>query len=307
MITKKTLTGLFALSLILSVMTSNILAQPRHGMKQPPGIEQAPFWNTLTEAQQTEMQTLVETMKNDGADRKTIRDAVHAKLEEWGISFEKGPGPKGRAHMMNLLSADQQQEIQALVQSMRDAGDSREAIHEAVKAKLESWGITPPEGKGHGPHGLFNCLDETQQAAIHALVGSMRESGSSREDIHQAVQDQLTAWGVDCEGSGPKNNPARGNKTNSQRTNRSSNHPNPFNPTTTISYDLENAANGSVSIYNAQGQLIRSMETGVQEAGSREIRWDGTSNNGTSVPSGIYLYHIQAGNESFTGRMMLMK
>ena len=86
------------------------------------------------------------------------------------------------------------------------------------------------------------------------------------------------------------------------RTSLSAAYPNPFNPSTTISYTLANTANINLSVYNISGQLIENLKNGYQDAGSYEIVWDASEQ-----PSGIYLLRLQSENESFNQKLMLMK
>lgn len=70
--------------------------------------------------------------------------------------------------------------------------------------------------------------------------------------------------------------------------------PNPFNPSTRISYQLPNESQVSLSIYNLQGYLIRSLVSSKQDAGYYKTFWDGLNNAGESVSSGMYLIMINA-------------
>ena len=90
------------------------------------------------------------------------------------------------------------------------------------------------------------------------------------------------------------------------------NYPNPFNPETWIPYELSQDSAVKVWIYDVGGQLVRWMEVGFQEAGiysSREkaIYWDGKSQDGERVASGVYFYNIEMGEESQTRRMVILK
>ena len=74
------------------------------------------------------------------------------------------------------------------------------------------------------------------------------------------------------------------------------NYPNPFNPETWIPYQLAEPANVTVSIYSADGKLIRTLSLGDQPVGIYESRnraayWDGRNELGESVASGVYLLH----------------
>jgi len=85
------------------------------------------------------------------------------------------------------------------------------------------------------------------------------------------------------------------------------NYPNPFNPETWIPYALESEASVEIQIYNSAGQLIRTLDLGVQPAGvylSREkaAHWDGRNNYGERVANGVYWYTLKAGGTLRTHR-----
>lgn len=85
------------------------------------------------------------------------------------------------------------------------------------------------------------------------------------------------------------------------------NYPNPFNPVTTISYELPAETDVSLRIYNASGELVRTLVRARQPAGPTEIQWDGRSESGRTVASGAYFYKLQAGELTETRRMILLK
>ena len=90
------------------------------------------------------------------------------------------------------------------------------------------------------------------------------------------------------------------------------NYPNPFNPETWIPYRLAEDASVSVTIYGASGSLVRTIDVGftpaaVYEGRSDAIYWDGRNNFGEQVSSGIYFYHLNAGDFSATRKMVIVK
>jgi choice-of-anchor B domain-containing protein len=85
------------------------------------------------------------------------------------------------------------------------------------------------------------------------------------------------------------------------------NFPNPFNPTTTITYALESAGNVVLTIYDAAGHRIRTLLNGVQGAGPQTVTWSGRDDRGHPVASGVYFYRLEAGRASDTRRMVLLK
>ena len=90
------------------------------------------------------------------------------------------------------------------------------------------------------------------------------------------------------------------------------NYPNPFNPETWIPYHLAEPADVTLSIYAADGKLVRTLALGYQSAGvyeskSRAAYWDGRNAFGERVASGLYLYTFTAGEFTATGRMLILK
>lgn len=91
------------------------------------------------------------------------------------------------------------------------------------------------------------------------------------------------------------------------RTTLEQNHPNPFNPSTTISFYLSSAGSVSLRIYDTRGRLVRSLIDDSKTSGAQTVDWDGTNDHGETVGSGIYFYRLQAGKEVFTRKMTLLK
>ncbi|PKN73298.1 MAG: hypothetical protein CVU50_03115 [Candidatus Cloacimonetes bacterium HGW-Cloacimonetes-3] len=84
-------------------------------------------------------------------------------------------------------------------------------------------------------------------------------------------------------------------------------YPNPFNPSTTISYGIAKAADVNFAIYNARGQLVRSVSKGVQSPDNYKLTWNGKDNNGKECSTGIYYIKMSAGKDSFVRKAVLMK
>jgi hypothetical protein len=85
------------------------------------------------------------------------------------------------------------------------------------------------------------------------------------------------------------------------------NYPNPFNPATSISYALPRSALVRIAVYNVLGEEIAVLIDGPQSAGKHSVVWDGTTGNGNTAPSGIYLYRLSAGQFVETRKMLLLK
>ncbi|MCF7797783.1 MAG: T9SS type A sorting domain-containing protein [Lentisphaeria bacterium] len=85
------------------------------------------------------------------------------------------------------------------------------------------------------------------------------------------------------------------------------NYPNPFNPTTTIRYDLPEPSQVRLTIYNQLGQPIRTLVHGEKSAGFQSVVWDGRNNVGQQAGTGIYFYQINSGKFNQTRKMILLK
>ena len=85
------------------------------------------------------------------------------------------------------------------------------------------------------------------------------------------------------------------------------NYPNPFNPLTTIRYDLPEDGFVNVTIYDMMGRTVKIMVTEEQNAGIKSVQWDATDSFGKPVSAGVYLYQIQAGEYMQTKKMVLLK
>ena len=87
----------------------------------------------------------------------------------------------------------------------------------------------------------------------------------------------------------------------------SPNYPNPFNPTTTINYDIPKASDVSLIVYNVLGQKVRTLVNNRRDPGRYNVVWDATNDAGSQVASGIYIYRFQAGEFSQIRKMILLK
>ena len=85
------------------------------------------------------------------------------------------------------------------------------------------------------------------------------------------------------------------------------NYPNPFNPTTTIKYDLPKGSHVKIVIYDLMGREVRTLVNEFQTPGYKMSIWDGTSNSGEKVPSGLYIYRMITPDFQATKKMTIVK
>ncbi len=85
------------------------------------------------------------------------------------------------------------------------------------------------------------------------------------------------------------------------------NYPNPFNPTTQISFSLPTAEAIELLIYNVKGQKVKTLYSGFSEEGDHSLIWEGKDEEGKSVSSGIYFYKLKTSTKELTRKMLMMK
>ena len=84
------------------------------------------------------------------------------------------------------------------------------------------------------------------------------------------------------------------------------NYPNPFNPSTIIPYQLAASAEVRLEVFNLLGQRIATLVDGVRSAGFHTATWTATDESGWAVAAGVYIYRMTVGQQSQTGRMVLI-
>jgi len=84
-------------------------------------------------------------------------------------------------------------------------------------------------------------------------------------------------------------------------------YPNPFNPVSTLIYDLPENELVNITIYDMMGRVVKTLINDQQTAGYKSIQWNATNNTGQPVSTGLYLYTIEAGKFRQTKKMVLMK
>jgi hypothetical protein len=85
------------------------------------------------------------------------------------------------------------------------------------------------------------------------------------------------------------------------------NHPNPFNPQTTISFDLPRESRVRLEVYDLRGRLRRTLADGHRTAGTHRVVWDGRDDRGAPAASGAYFYRLQTGDRTLSRKMLLVR
>ena len=85
------------------------------------------------------------------------------------------------------------------------------------------------------------------------------------------------------------------------------NHPNPFNPSTTIFFQLDKTADVSLAIYDVHGRLVRQLVSGQYAAGQHQVDWNGANDHGEMVAGGTYFLKLSSSSNSVARKMTLLK
>lgn len=85
------------------------------------------------------------------------------------------------------------------------------------------------------------------------------------------------------------------------------NYPNPFESVTTIPYDVSERRHVRVAVYDALGRPVRVLVDRTLEPGSYAVRWNGTSDSGEAMASGLYVYRLESGDFRATRRLVLLR
>jgi hypothetical protein len=85
------------------------------------------------------------------------------------------------------------------------------------------------------------------------------------------------------------------------------NFPNPFNPSTTLAFDVAQAGNVTIQVYDVSGRLVVTLLNAHKEIGRHRVEWNGKNASGSLVPSGIYFYRMRAAGFEVTKKMILVR
>jgi subtilisin family serine protease len=147
----------------------------------------------------------------------------------------------------------------------------------------------PPRSLSYFVEGSYSTLQAKVRATAHAGAATYAASSDSLFLISAPAA-------VEVDASSPR-----------PRFALAANSPNPFNPVTTIRFELAESGRASLRVFSAQGRLVRTLVDERLPAGGYRVRWDGKDGGGHGVASGIYFYELNEGTRSLTRRMSLLK
>ncbi len=144
---------------------------------------------------------------------------------------------------------------------------------------------TYPAGESPAFHGCWGAYPYAQNGMVYA----------------SDIEGYLTILQFDSAITGVRKSPVPGRVALAQ------NHPNPFNNSTTIGYQLPIYSDVTIKIYNLLGQNVRTLVDRQQAAGRHTVVWDGRDDSGNAMASGVYFYRLTQNGISVDRKLMLLK
>ena len=151
--------------------------------------------------------------------------------------------------------------------------------------------------------GGLHVLDISQPSAP-VLVASNDLQG---EVVAVAVEGPLVAVGCEWDGVLVFRHDVQTGVAMPQAVARLTNHPNPFNPRTTIGFDLPRSGQVTVTVHDAAGRRVRTLLDGFRPAGRHQMSWDGKDQQGRPLASGVYLVNLVADGEQAVRKIVLVR
>ncbi len=146
------------------------------------------------------------------------------------------------------------------------------------------------------PVGIYNGNGNYRTIASSFALSRVLDEGSGLPGLLSALLDTLGVLEVThVSASDPALPAARLDARN---------YPNPFAGRTTLRFELAAKTAVTVSVFNLRGQKLRTLRPGTLDPGSHDLVWDGRGDRGEPLPSGVYLWRLEAGTESRQGRML---
>ena len=187
-------------------------------------------------------------------------------------------------------------EITALVDDRSESGVSVVELHYRFAGEFwQTINMSAQGGDLYAAEIPSPVSDTSVDYYIHAEDNSGRVEGMPR--VEPAHWYNFSILAGDMTSAGPASAPARLNAA----------YPNPFNPKTTFSFELEYADPVLLQVFDSSGRLIRSLIDGPCQPGTTEVDWDGRDDAGRRLASGVYHYRLRAAGIQYSRPVVLAK
>lgn len=201
------------------------------------------------------------------------------------------------------IDIEGENEYKPLMQVMDDACSEYTGL--ATTQVFGSWGSDHVPFQDHG-FPAFLAIEEEYDSypCYHRACDTTGwNDGNFGVDVTRACLATVAHLAVPVVQTGV----AAADETAPRRVALHANRPNPFNPVTTIAFDLPARQQVDLSIYDVGGRLVRRLAGGPMNAGTHELVWDGRAAGGEESASGIYFYRLETGDFTQTKKMILIR
>ncbi|MBU1881411.1 T9SS type A sorting domain-containing protein, partial [bacterium] len=161
-----------------------------------------------------------------------------------------------------------------------------------IDVPVDDWGIHPDS-----TYYLNELLGGSSNQRTGAELASITTSLNAKQTRVYAISDSSFIVGIKTDPT----EPVVGRYSLSQ------NYPNPFNAECRIHFELPMTSKVTLAVYNVMGQKVRTLVEGVIGQGQHTVTWEGRSDAGQLLSSGMYLYRIQAADYTQIRKMILLK
>jgi hypothetical protein len=197
-------------------------------------------------------------------------------VQHWGVNYLTFSGLENSLKVSFMSSEDYSV---FTVRFVSYAGNTPYALYEMELDEYASGEITLPNNDDNYDHVVMIVTD------TYGYTGSSEYSIIAEDVISATSTDEMCKDPVILTG----------------------NYPNPFNPSTTITYSLPQNSAVNLNIFNAKGQLIKNLVNEYQSPGNYELIWDGTNTQGKAVSSGIYYYNLSHKSGRIYRKLLMLK
>ncbi len=210
-----------------------------------------------------------------------VEVTIHSDVDIYGVQFDLN-------YDQNLLSTSEGQ-----ISSLVNAAEVYSKIIEPGKARVIMFSMQGDK--------IMNSSDD-----VSSVINISFDTMDGISDANIAVSNLILAGAngvsVDCEKESSYDINFMPEETSLEM-----NYPNPFNPSTTIPFNITQAGNVLLNVYDMSGSLVKTLASDYREAGSYKVIWNGLNNDGQQVASGQYILKMSAPNYSNTLQMTFIK
>jgi enterochelin esterase-like enzyme len=228
-----------------------------------------------------------------------IADADHRGLYGYslggGVTFAEGLGHLDMFHHISPTSAANFNHPADAAMFPNSGAEAKQKVKTLfISCGTADWdGFYPPNLATHN-----YCVTNNIPHSWLAVQGGGHDGGVWRPAMWNFLQLAFPAT------STPINNQLAAPAKNVQRL---WNCPNPFIGSTAIHFTVQQQENVSVSVYDAQGVLVKTLSNGIRQSGPYAVLWDGTDCLNHRAKTGVYVYRLASGKDVFEGKMMMVK